>query len=91
MPRRPTSRCRNLGGHSTWQLALANDQDSPVNLWSEGVHLTEPGDTVLLQQTERILADHRIVEKLLGYPLLERDAALATYGPMFTRYRPGRL
>ncbi|WBO61504.1 hypothetical protein [Streptomyces camelliae] len=88
MPKRPTSRCRNLGGPSTRQLALANDKDSPVNLWSNGVHLTESGHTVLLQQTERILAEHRIVEKLLGYPLLERDAALATYGSMFTRYRP---
>ncbi|MEV6421688.1 hypothetical protein [Streptomyces sp. NPDC051662] len=54
----------------------------------DGVHLTELGDTVLLQQTERLLAEHRIVEKLLDYPLLERNAALTAYGPMFARYRP---
>ncbi|MGW3929456.1 GDSL-type esterase/lipase family protein [Streptomyces microflavus] len=57
-------------------------------LWSDGVHLTELGDTVLLQQTERLLAEHRTVEKLVDYPLLERDAALTTYGPMFAPYRP---
>lgn len=34
----------------------------PARLWSDGVHLTELGDTVLLQQTERLLAEHRIVE-----------------------------
>ncbi|MGW0883232.1 GDSL-type esterase/lipase family protein [Streptomyces sp. NPDC002671] len=73
---------------AAWQLTPANDGDAPVSLWSDGAHLTELGDTVLLQQAERILAEHRIVEKLLDYPLLERDAALAAYGPMFTRYRP---
>ncbi|WP_330455777.1 hypothetical protein OIB37_02190 [Streptomyces sp. NBC_00820] len=52
------------------------------------MHLTELGDTVLLRQAERILAEHRIVEKLFDYPLLERDAALAAYGPMLARYRP---
>ncbi|MGW0827830.1 hypothetical protein [Streptomyces sp. NPDC002845] len=41
----------------------------PTGLWSDGVHLTELGDTILLQQTERLLADHRIVEKLLDYLL----------------------
>jgi acetyltransferase-like isoleucine patch superfamily enzyme/lysophospholipase L1-like esterase len=60
----------------------------PAGLWSDGVHLTELGDTVLLQQTERLLAEHRIVEELLDYPLLEPDAALAVYGPMFARCRP---
>ncbi|MFF8786731.1 GDSL-type esterase/lipase family protein [Streptomyces sp. NPDC015125] len=60
----------------------------PAGLWSDGVHLTELGDTVLLQQTERLLAEHRIVEKLLDYPLLERHAALKAYAPMFARHRP---
>ncbi|MGW2082884.1 hypothetical protein ACWCOW_39350 [Streptomyces sp. NPDC001939] len=48
--------------------------------------MTELGDTVLLQQAERILAEHHIVEKLLDYPFLERDAALTRAGPMFARY-----
>ncbi|MFI9788630.1 GDSL-type esterase/lipase family protein [Kitasatospora sp. NPDC051984] len=69
-------------------LAPANTDDGAAGLWSDGVHLTELGDTVLLQQTEKLLAEHRIVEKLLDYPFLERDAALAAYGPMFTRFRP---
>lgn len=62
----------------------------PATLWSDGVHLTELGDTVLLQQTEQLLAEHRIVEKLLDYPLMERDAALTAYGPMFAQHRPAR-
>lgn len=60
----------------------------PGALWSDGVHLSELGDTVLLQQTERLLAEHRIVEELQDYPLLERDVALTAYGPMFARHRP---
>ncbi|MFE2639441.1 GDSL-type esterase/lipase family protein [Streptomyces scopuliridis] len=62
--------------------------DNPVGLWSDGVHLTELGDTILLQQTERLLAEHRIIDKLLDYPLLERDAALTAYGHMLDRHRP---
>jgi acetyltransferase-like isoleucine patch superfamily enzyme len=69
-------------------LAPTAAEDDPVSLWSDGVHLTELGDTVLLQQAERILAEHRIIETLLDYPLLKRDAALAAYGPLFTRFRP---
>ncbi|MEU1076194.1 MULTISPECIES: SGNH/GDSL hydrolase family protein [unclassified Streptomyces] len=41
---------------------------APAALWSDGVHLTELGDTVLLQQAEQLLAEHRIVEKLLDVP-----------------------
>lgn len=52
--------------------------DNPVGLWSDGVHLTELGDTVLLGQAERLLAEHRVIKKLLDYPLLEREAALAS-------------
>ncbi|UQA97630.1 GDSL-type esterase/lipase family protein [Streptomyces halobius] len=59
--------------------AVAGGED-PGGLWSDGVHLTELGDTVLLQQAERLLAEHQIVNKLLDYPLLERDAALAAAG-----------
>jgi len=69
-------------------LAPAAAGDDLVSLWSDGVHLSELGDTVLLQQAERILAEHRIVEALLDYPLLDRDAALAAYGPLFARFRP---
>ncbi|MFJ5635172.1 GDSL-type esterase/lipase family protein [Streptomyces goshikiensis] len=69
-------------------LAPTSGDDGPPGLWSDGVHLTELGDTVLLQQAERLLAEHRIVEKLLDYPLLERAAALTAYGPMFAPYRP---
>lgn len=62
--------------------------DRASGLWSDGVHLTELGDTVLLQQAERLLAEHRITDKLQDYPLLERDRALTEYGRLFSRYRP---
>lgn len=45
------------------------DGDDPAGLWSDGVHLTELGDTLLLQQAERLLAEHRIIDRLLSSPL----------------------
>ena len=62
--------------------------DGTNGVWSDGVHLSELGDTVLLQQAERLLAEHRVIDRLLDYPLLERDRAVATYGSLFARYRP---
>ncbi|MFJ2478399.1 GDSL-type esterase/lipase family protein [Streptomyces sp. NPDC087659] len=70
------------------QLASAPSAHEPASVWSDGVHLTELGDTVLLQQTERFLAEHRIVDRLLDYPRLERDRALQIYGPMLAGWRP---
>jgi acetyltransferase-like isoleucine patch superfamily enzyme/lysophospholipase L1-like esterase len=61
--------------------------DGTTGVWSDGVHLSELGDTLLLQQTEQFLADHRVIEALLDYPLLRRDDALATYGPLFAHHR----
>ncbi|MFJ7280801.1 SGNH/GDSL hydrolase family protein [Kitasatospora sp. NPDC098663] len=69
------------------QLTALPGHEEP-GLWSDGVHLSELGDTVLLQQTERLLAEHRVVEKLLEYPLLERDLAVTVYRPLFARFRP---
>ncbi|MFE9424184.1 SGNH/GDSL hydrolase family protein [Kitasatospora sp. NPDC006697] len=51
------------------------DGDNPVGLWSDGVHLTELGDTLLLQQVERLLAEHRIIDRLLDSPLPDRGSA----------------
>ena len=62
--------------------------DETSGVWSDGVHLSELGDTVLLQQTECLLAEHQVIDKLLDYPLLERDRALTVYGQMLARYRP---
>ncbi|WP_370131350.1 GDSL-type esterase/lipase family protein [Streptacidiphilus sp. EB103A] len=61
--------------------------DGTDRVWSDGVHLSELGDTVVLQQVERFLAEHRILEDLLDYPFLERERALAVYGPLFARHR----
>jgi acetyltransferase-like isoleucine patch superfamily enzyme/lysophospholipase L1-like esterase len=62
--------------------------DDTSGVWSDGVHLSELGDTVLLHQAERLLAEHRVIDRLLDYPLLDRDRALTEYGPLFARYRP---
>jgi acetyltransferase-like isoleucine patch superfamily enzyme/lysophospholipase L1-like esterase len=57
-------------------------------LWSDGVHLSDLGDTVLLQQAQRLLTERQVLDKLSDYQLLERDRALTAYGPLFSRYRP---
>jgi lysophospholipase L1-like esterase len=57
-------------------------------VWSDGVHLSELGDTVLLRQAERLLAENRVIDNLVDYPLLERDRAWTAYGPLFAKYRP---
>jgi len=49
--------------------------DDPTGLWSDGVHLTELGDTLLLQQAERLLAEHRIIDKLLTSRLTDPGTA----------------
>ncbi|MFC5720867.1 hypothetical protein ACFP1Z_11885 [Streptomyces gamaensis] len=64
------------------------DGDGPISLWSDGAHLTELGDTVLLQQAERLLAEQRIVEKLLDSPLLERDCRMPRPPPHPDRFVP---
>ncbi|MEU4300097.1 SGNH/GDSL hydrolase family protein [Kitasatospora aureofaciens] len=48
------------------QLASAPANHEIAGLWSDGVHLSELGDTVLLRQAEHFLAAHRTVEKLLA-------------------------
>ncbi|MGC4916297.1 SGNH/GDSL hydrolase family protein [Streptomyces albogriseolus] len=48
--------------------AVARLIGDPAALWSDGVHLTELGDTVLLQQVEQLLAEHGIIEELLDCP-----------------------
>lgn len=62
--------------------------DETNGVWSDGVHLSELGDTVLLQQAERLLTEQRVIDNLLDYPVLERDRALTAYGSLFARYRP---
>ncbi|MEU4586579.1 GDSL-type esterase/lipase family protein [Kitasatospora aureofaciens] len=47
------------------QLASAPAEHETAGLWSDGVHLSELGDTVLLRQAEHFLAAHQTVEKLL--------------------------
>jgi acetyltransferase-like isoleucine patch superfamily enzyme len=62
--------------------------DATPGVWSDGVHLSELGDTVLLQQAERFLVEHRVVESLLDYPLLEREEAQTAYAHLFAAHRP---
>lgn len=49
-----------------WTPLVAAALHLPV--WSDGVHLTELGDTVLLREVERLFTDQGIVESLLGSP-----------------------
>jgi acetyltransferase-like isoleucine patch superfamily enzyme len=69
------------------QLAAAPVAHESDSLWSDGVHLTELGDTVLLRAAERLLDEQRIIDALLDYPRLERDLALRAYAGMFAPYQ----
>lgn len=62
--------------------------DETSGVWSDGVHLSELGDTVLLRQAEHLLAEHQLIDRLLDYPFLERNRALTAHGSLFARYRP---
>ncbi|GAA2255220.1 hypothetical protein GCM10010430_43770 [Kitasatospora cystarginea] len=50
--------------------------DATAGVWNDGVHLSELGDTILLQEAERFLADRRVIEQLVDHPRSERDRAL---------------
>jgi acetyltransferase-like isoleucine patch superfamily enzyme/lysophospholipase L1-like esterase len=58
------------------------------SLWSDGVHLSELGDALMLAQVEEFLHTHRIMQVLADYERLERSQALERYRPLFARYRP---
>ncbi|MGH3830318.1 MAG: GDSL-type esterase/lipase family protein [Pseudonocardiaceae bacterium] len=70
------------------QLATAPADHETASLWSDGVHLSELGDALVLRQVEGFLADHRLITKLLDYPRLDREQAVQTYRPMFAHHRP---
>ncbi|MEY9846155.1 lysophospholipase L1-like esterase/NTP pyrophosphatase (non-canonical NTP hydrolase) [Streptacidiphilus sp. BW17] len=59
------------------QLTAGPGNDLPAGLWSDGVHLSDLGDTLLLHQVEKFLADHRTIEQLLTAPHLEHEAPQA--------------
>lgn len=63
------------------QLATAPPDHSVQTLWSDGVHLSELGDALMLHQVEAFLAERRIVQSLIDYPRLERSLALELYDP----------
>ncbi|HEX4831725.1 MAG TPA: hypothetical protein VH478_11605, partial [Trebonia sp.] len=58
-----------------------------AGLWSDGVHLSELGDTMLLHAVEQHLRETRLIDDLTRYELCERSAALARYGHLFTEDR----
>jgi acetyltransferase-like isoleucine patch superfamily enzyme/lysophospholipase L1-like esterase len=57
------------------------------SLWSDGVHLSELGDALMLRQIEAFLAAHCIIQNVVDYPRMERSEALSRYRPMFTAQR----
>lgn len=61
------------------------------SLWSDGVHLSELGDALMLRQVEGFLADHGIMQMVVDYPRLERSEALTRYRPMFAAARPASV
>jgi lysophospholipase L1-like esterase len=69
-------------------LVGGDEAAATASLWSDGVHLTELGDALLLRHVEQLLGQHRTIDRLQDYPRLERDLALTTYAHMFSAYRP---
>ncbi|MEY9956766.1 SGNH/GDSL hydrolase family protein [Streptacidiphilus sp. MAP5-52] len=65
----------DVWGPFTTAARYLGPETADAGLWSDGVHLTELGDTVLLLQAEKLLGEHCIVEGLLDYSRPERDAA----------------
>jgi lysophospholipase L1-like esterase len=56
-------------------------------LWSDGIHLSELGDTLLFQIVERHLSDTGLIQALTRYDVRERTEALATYRHLFAAVR----
>ena len=52
---------------------------SELSLWSDGVHLSELGDTLMLRLVEDRLREEQIMTALTRYQVLERDHALTAY------------
>ncbi|MGB6164291.1 MAG: GDSL-type esterase/lipase family protein [Pseudonocardiaceae bacterium] len=71
------------------QLATAPTEHGVQMLWSDGVHLSELGDALMLHQVEAFLSEHRIVHSLIDYPRMERSLALKLYRPLFSAAVPG--
>lgn len=62
--RRSAPRCDAWAAFVDAQRRLPPEQA----LWSDGVHLTELGDTLLLRELERIFAERGLVRTVLGAP-----------------------
>jgi acetyltransferase-like isoleucine patch superfamily enzyme/lysophospholipase L1-like esterase len=64
--------------------------DQLPGLWSDGAHLSELGDTLVLRRIESFLAEHRTIEELADYPLLDPAEAARRYADLFAAFRAGR-
>lgn len=53
--------------------------DQGPALWSDGAHMSELGDALLLREVEQYLTTAGVLDALSDYPQLEREAAAAHY------------
>ena len=56
-------------------------------LWSDGVHLSELGDTLMLKLVQQYLHNNNIISKLTRYDLHEREEALVIYQNLLSEFR----
>lgn len=63
-----------------WSPATRPDE----TLWSDGVHLSELGDALMLRLVEQRLRDTDLIPALTRYDLYERTEARSTYHHLFT-------
>ncbi len=56
-------------------------------LWTDGVHLSEAGDAVLLNELYKTITEHELLPMRVDWPLLERSAAVDRYAFLFSAFR----
>ena len=72
---------------SSQGLGIWEDDGQIASLWSDGIHLSELGDTLMLQMVESYLLNTNMITDLTRYDLHERDKAQAVYHDLFSGVR----
>jgi acetyltransferase-like isoleucine patch superfamily enzyme/lysophospholipase L1-like esterase len=70
-------------------ITARGSRDTPDgdDLWTDGVHLGEAGDAVLLNEVYKTIAKHELLPMRVDWPLLERHAAVDRYSYLFSDFR----
>ena len=75
----------NIPHINPWDLFTTYGNN--LDLWSDGVHLSEIGDAIMSRLIVEFIQSDKIIEKLLRPDLLERSLAVKYYSSIFKAYR----